>query len=330
MTILKKLSGCIIGAAIIAMSGFASAQPLQDVSIGLSSASFGTAAARIAEQLGLYEKHGLKPKFIVMDSASAATTALISRSIQAALSGPGDLIAAQARGQKVVVIANTYGAFAATVVLSKSAIDKLGVSATAPVTERLKALDGLLIGSTSPTSASTFALKGSAEAAGAKVRFTYIGQPAMPAALESGAIQGYIASAPFWAPPVTKGSGLVWISGPKGEFPPETIPAGSGHLQAMRDVAEANPEFMKSLSAVFTDLGKAIAERPAEVKAAVSKLFPDLDEATLDLLFASESPAWAAKPLTVKDMAHEIAFVKASGVPLSQIDSIDPASLLFP
>jgi hypothetical protein len=66
------------------------------------------------------------------------------------------------------------------------------------------------------------------------------------------------------------------------------------------------------------------------VKAAVAKLFPDLDGLTLDLLFASESPAWAAKPLTVNDMAHKIVFVKASGVPLTQIDSIDPASLLCP
>ena len=155
-------------------------------------------------------------------------------------------------------------------------------------------------------------------------------QPAMTAALESGAIQGYIAGAPFWAVPVVRGSGVLWISGPKGELPSEYTPASASGLQAMRDAAEANSDVMKRLAAVQADLARAIDERPADVKAAVARLYPDLDAKTLDLLFASESRAWKARPLTAKDMAHEVAFVKLNGVQLPQIDSIDPASMLFP
>ena len=62
----------------------------------------------------------------------------------------------------------------------------------------------------------------------------------------------------------------------------------------------------------------------------MAKLYPDLDAPTLDLLFASESLAWKAKPLTPEDMAHEIAFVKANGTAPPQVDSLNPASLLFP
>ena len=68
----------------------------------------------------------------------------------------------------------------------------------------------------------------------------------------------------------------------------------------------------------------------SEVKAAVAKLYSGLDAPTLDLLFAAESLAWKVKPVTAKDMAREIAFMKSTGTPLPQIDSIDPASMLFP
>ncbi|WP_267214401.1 ABC transporter substrate-binding protein [Chelatococcus asaccharovorans] len=301
---------------------------LRDISIPISSLSFGTAAIRIAKELGLFEKHGLNAKIIVMDNANSATTALISKSVEVVLSGPGELVAAQGRGQKVVAIANTYNGLSASLVLAKDVAEKTGVSPNAPVAERLKALNGLIIGSTSATSSYTVSFKGAAEAVGANIRFTYMAQPAMVAALEKGAIQGFIAGAPFWGVPVVRDKAVLWLSGPKAELPPQNLPASSVSLQTMQDFATANPELMKSLAAVIADLGKAIEERPAEVKAAVAKLYPDVDAKTLDLLYASEAAAWKARPLTAADMAHEIAFVKSTGTSLPQIDSVDPASML--
>jgi ABC-type nitrate/sulfonate/bicarbonate transport system substrate-binding protein len=330
MDIASIFRGCIVAAAILATSGTACGQQAREVTLGVATGSMVASSARIAKEMGLFERHGLNAKLVILDSANAATTALISKSVEAAVSGPGELVVAQGRGQKVVAIANTYGGLGGSLVLAKSVADKLGVSPSAPISERLKALDGLLIASTTATSSYTVSFRGAAKAAGANIRSTYMAMSTMPAALESGAIQGYVASAPYWAAPVIKGSGVLWISGPKGELPAEFAPASSASLQVMRDVAEGNPDLIKRLAAVFADLVKAIDERPGDVKAAVAKLYPDLDPKTLDLLFASESRGWKAKPLMAKDMAHEIAFVKANGAPLPQIDSVDPALMLFP
>ncbi|CAH1654217.1 ABC-type nitrate/sulfonate/bicarbonate transport system substrate-binding protein [Chelatococcus asaccharovorans] len=319
------LRGLVCAACLVSVPAMAQ---LRDISIPISSLSFGTAAIRIAKELGLFEKHGLNAKIIVMDNANSATTALISKSVEVVLSGPGELVAAQGRGQKVVAIANTYNGLSASLVLAKDVAEKTGVSPNAPVAERLKALNGLIIGSTSATSSYTVSFKGAAEAVGANIRFTYMAQPAMVAALEKGAIQGFIAGAPFWGVPVVRDKAVLWLSGPKAELPPQNLPASSVSLQTMQDFATANPELMKSLAAVIADLGKAIEERPAEVKAAVAKLYPDVDAKTLDLLYASEAAAWKARPLTAADMAHEIAFVKSTGTSLPQIDSVDPASML--
>jgi ABC-type nitrate/sulfonate/bicarbonate transport system substrate-binding protein len=96
----------------------------------------------------------------------------------------------------------------------------------------------------------------------------------------------------------------------------------------MRSQADANPALVKRLADVFADLGKAIEERPADVKAAVAKLYPSLDAATLDLLLSAEMRAWSTRPLTVKDMAHEIAYIKLAGTPIPRLDSLDPAAML--
>jgi ABC-type nitrate/sulfonate/bicarbonate transport system substrate-binding protein len=162
------------------------------------------------------------------------------------------------------------------------------------------------------------------------MRITYMAPPAMASAPEAGAVQGFIAGAPSWAPPVIRGTGVVWISGPKREFPAGNMPTSQGNLQAMADFAQANPDLMQRLAAVIADVAAAVGERPAEVKAAVAKVYPALDAATLDLLFASESAAWRARTLTPEDVRHDIDFVRSSGIELPTIDAVDPASVLLP
>ena len=126
------------------------------------------------------------------------------------------------------------------------------------------------------------------------------------------------------------GSGVLWLNGPKGDFPVEFTPVSAMAVNTMRDYAEANPDIIRRVAAAFAEGARAVTERPAEVKAIVAKLYPDLDAATLDLLYAAESLGWRTAPLTPADMVREIAFVKSTGAQLPEIDRVDPASMLFP
>ncbi len=325
----RDLSVAGLAAAFAGFSRPALAQGLQDVSIGHTPSLSGF-AARIAQELGLYAKHGLNARLIQVDSANAGATAVISQSLDAAVSGPGELIAANARGVKVVAIANVYGGLNAHVILAKAVAAKTGVSPSAPVADRLKAMDGLVFGSVSPTSAFTVTMRTATEDVGAKLRFTYMAQPTMQAALESGAIQGFIASAPFWVPATMNGSGVIWISGPRGEFPRVRTPSHSASVQVMREFIDAKPEVAKNLAAVYADLAKAFVDRPTEVKAAIPRLFPSVSAAMVERFYDLEAQGFAAKPLTIEDMVHEIAYVKASGANLPGIDAIDPRTLIHP
>jgi ABC-type nitrate/sulfonate/bicarbonate transport system substrate-binding protein len=329
MRISSILGRLLLGAASLAIAGAASAEPLQTVNFGLSSNSLGAASFRIAKELGLFEKHGLEPKFSAMDTAAAVTAALISGSVQVATAAIGELVAAQARGQPVVEVTNSYGGLSGTMVLSKAVADKLGVSPNAPIDQRLKALNGLVIASTAGTSINTTAYQAAANRVGAKYRATFMAQDAMPAALDSGAVQGFVSAAPYWSLPITKGTGVLWISGPKGELPADLTPSTSNFLMVLRPYAEAHPDLIKRIDAVYQDFIKALNERPDAVEAVIAKLFPSLDKPTVDMLFGMESYAWKAKKLTVDDMRKDIGFLKASGANVPNIDRIDPASLLW-
>jgi ABC-type nitrate/sulfonate/bicarbonate transport system substrate-binding protein len=329
MTDLSRRTALGLGAATLALSNSAFAQQLREVPIGLSSTSFATAPCLAAREMGLFQKRGINPKIVVLDSAAAAMGALVSRSISFVLAGPGELVTAQGHGQDVVLITTLYYGLSVSVTMSKAAVQKLGISPDAPAATRLKALDNVVIATPSAGSAVTAALRGAAKQQGATVRFTYMSQPAMIAAIETGAIQGFIASAPFWAIPITRGTGDLWISSAKREFPAEVSPSHAISVQAMREFAQNNRDLVALINAVFADFIKAMEERPAEVKAAVAKVYPDLDAKTLDLLFAAESLAWNRPALTAADMRHDIAFMKENGVPLPEIDKVDPATMIF-
>jgi ABC-type nitrate/sulfonate/bicarbonate transport system substrate-binding protein len=306
-----------------------SADQVGEVTIGQNSPSLPAAASRIANELGLFAKHGINAKIIPMDSASVTTMGVISGSLEFETSGPTDVVVSQARGQQLVAVASIYSGFAGVLVLSKPVAGKLGVSPEGPVNARLKALDGLLIATPSATSTYTFALKSAAEAQGAHIKFIYMAQPAMVAALKTGAVQGFMAGSPVYAGPILDGSGVLWIDGPKRELPNQYTPVNALTLNTRRDFAIANKDLVSRMAAVYADLAKAFLERPSDVKAAIHRLYPDLSPATLDLVFVTESHGFTTKPLTVADMAHEIQFVKASGIPLEGTDKLDPASMVF-
>lgn len=300
------LAGAGAMAATLAMPAIVRAQAAPtELAISMSSNAMPFGGLRIAQQMGLFEKHGFKARLIVSESGNAATTALISRSVQFAGSGPSQALTARARRQELVIVANLYRGLSGSLVLSKAAIDKTGVKPDAPVAQRIKALDGMTVASPSATSAYTGPIKNAAEQQGVKVRLVYMAQPAMPAAIETGAIQGMIAAVPFSTVPVIKGTGLLWISGPKAEFPAEFMPTSSACLQTTEAYAKANPDVVKRLQDMVLELAKVIQEHPAEAKAALGRAYPDFDPATLDQAFATDSANWAKPIFTVADMEQE-------------------------
>jgi ABC-type nitrate/sulfonate/bicarbonate transport system substrate-binding protein len=322
--------GVVAGLSVSLFAPAVRAQPkLTDVTIPISSTSFATASVRAADLLGCYGRNGLNVKFPIMDTGANLTAALVSGSVQFILGGSGEQVAAFVRGQPIITLTNVYWGMSASIVLAKDVADRTGVSTSAPARDRFKALDGLLIAGPSPTSTYTNSFKGAAEAVGAKIRFTYMGQPAMVSALEAGAIQGYAAGAPFWGSQVARGKAVLWLSGPKGDLPSENTPASITAFQTMRQVADANPGLMRQVIASYRDFSDILEKTPEKVREVLGKLYPDVEPATLDILFNAEKDAWKIRPITTESMKQEIDFMRNSGSSLPGIEKLDPATMFF-
>jgi ABC-type nitrate/sulfonate/bicarbonate transport system substrate-binding protein len=298
------------------------------ITIAVSSNALLYGGLFIAEKAGLFGQQGIMPKIVVMDSGNAAMTALISRSAQFAASGPGEVLTARSRGQKVVILGNFYRGFSASVVLAKATAEKSTVAPGAPVAERLRALNGLIVAAPSATSAYLHPIKLASEETGAKPRFVYMSQPAMVAALQSGAIQAMIGAAPYSSTAIARGLGVEWINGPRGDLPAHVQPRSSGCLQTTEQFATANPTVITRMRAVLTSLGQFLRDKPGEAKRILQQVYPQLTSAALDQAFAQNVGNWTQPALSEADIAQEIRILSASGV-VAGVDRIQPAAALW-
>ncbi len=323
----RKFPNLVLAVALLTAATAADAHEKRQISIGPSSTSIPVSGVRIAKELGLFDKHDIDAKVIALDNASVATTGLLSGSLDFAVINPTDVVITRSRGQNLVAVMSLYTEFPAVLVLSKTVADRLGVAADAPVPKRLQALNGLVIATPSATSSYTISLKSAAEAAGAKISFVYMAQPAMLAALEAGAIHGFVGSSPFYGVPVIAGKGVAWINGPQGEYPEKYALSNSIALITKEDFASRNRELVQDVVKVFEDLAAAIDQRPDEVKSAVARLFPDVDAKTLDVILKTEMTSFKARRFTTEHMTRAIDFLRLSGVALP--NDLDPAAMVL-
>ena len=303
-------------------------ETLQEAIIAVSSTSFVLAGVLLGQQAGLFERHGLKLRIVVMDSGNAAMAALLSGSVPFAVAGPSDVLTARARGQDVVIVANLYAGLAGSVVLGKSVVEKLNVAVKAPLKERLHALDGLVIAVPSATSALLAPIRAAAEEAGAKVRFIYMAQGTMPAALEKNAIQGMVASYPFAGVPVLHGTGVIWVDGPGGELPADVLPASSSCVQTTSTFIAAHKDTVRRLQQAVAAVGRFISQDHPAAQRALAAAYPQLSAEEIDLSFKQQWRNWTKPFLTEQDIRQEIKLLIAS-TKATNLERLDPTTALI-
>ena len=297
------------------------------VTLAVSSNSLAYGGLNIARKAGLFERNGIEPTISVMDSGSAAMAAVLSGSVEFCAASLGEVLAARVRGQAVVVVANMYRGLSGSLVLARTVADRLALPTGASLEARLKALDGLTVATPSATSSYTFPFRIVGQSVGVQPRFVYMGQPAMLAALQAGAIQGMIAGAPFSTLAVSTGAGTMWINGPAAELPADALPTSSACIETSQAYAQAHPEVLAGIRATFDALGRFIKDEPAAAQAMLASAYPQLDAAVIADIFRNDGPNWARPAMSLDDVRHEITLQQRAGV-LKNVESVDPASVL--
>jgi ABC-type nitrate/sulfonate/bicarbonate transport system substrate-binding protein len=145
-----QYAGRVLSLAMIALgaahgSSPALAQSPVPTTIALPAQSLLFAPLYIAQERGFFRRHGIEPKVIYV-AGPGVINAMLGKSADFSLISGGIQIAAAARNQKLVAIANTQDRFTTDIVIRDAVAKKLEMAPNADAMAKIRALKGLTIG----------------------------------------------------------------------------------------------------------------------------------------------------------------------------------------
>jgi NitT/TauT family transport system substrate-binding protein len=273
-----RLPVLVVLLAFLLGGGRAGAQ--EQSSIALPSTTLTFSSTYIADELGLWAKEGLGVKIVVIQGVGAPN-AVIAGSVDFTLTTASTFARAAERGQRMLIIANMLDRPMMELVLRS---DIAGFDANAPLAERAKLLRGRTIAVDGIyTNLHAFmqlvALKGGLDPE-QDVRVTAMPGPTMPAALATGAIDGFSSAPPFTNGAVASGKAVMLASSPRGDLP-ELLPFAYSVLMTRPALCRDHPSICRKMVQGYVAAAHFIHDHPQETVNILKKRFQPLDEALL-------------------------------------------------
>jgi NitT/TauT family transport system substrate-binding protein len=287
----RPLSGLValaVAAGVLVVGSAALAQTPEETTLAVPAFSLTFSATFLAEELGLWEKEGLKVKLSTVAGVGAANAVLAGSVDFAPVSSP-TLVRADARGQKLFAIAQLLDQMPLEAVLRKDLAEKAGITPGMPIEKRAQALRGKRMAVDSVNTINHLLLKYLARKGGLDpekdLTVTPMQPPNMVAAIKSGAIDGFLMSMP-WPVMVTRdGTAVTLMSVARGDLP-ELTPFSFIVVVTRAGFCDGKPSVCKKLVAGYKRALALMQAEPAEAVAALRKKFDRTDPAVLADAFA--------------------------------------------
>jgi NitT/TauT family transport system substrate-binding protein len=293
-----------IAAAILALATAPlQAQPApQDIVIEMPNFTFTSTPNFIADELGLWAKHGLRVK-IVQIAGVGATNAVIAGSADFVQAGGSTLTRAAARGQRLLAIANTAERNVVAITMRKEVAEAARFDAKAPLEQRAAVLRGKTFGVGAINANPHAYLLAVASRGGVKpdeLRVTALEGNAMWAAFQSRQIDGMSNSPPWPLKPVVDGLSVVIASGPGGD-PPNAINFAYNVILAKPETCEKRRQLCVAIGAVVKEAVAYLHAHPAEVLAILGTRFPNLEPKLIAAAFEEIHKSTPKVPVVTKE-----------------------------
>jgi NitT/TauT family transport system substrate-binding protein len=257
---------------------------LEDVIVAVPNFTFTLTPTLVADELKLWEKHGLRFKMVQI-AGVGATNAVISGSADFAQAGGSTLTRANARGQRLIAIANTAERNIVNITLRKELAP--GFDPKASLAQRAQYLRGKSIGVGAIQANPHAYLKVVAARSGIdpeSIKVTAMEGNAQLAAFASKSIDGMSNSPPFPLKPVLDGLSVIIASGPDGD-PPNAINFAYNVVLTRPETCEKKKSLCQKMGRVYRDATAYIHDHPKETVAILQKNFPNLEPALIESAF---------------------------------------------
>jgi NitT/TauT family transport system substrate-binding protein len=270
-----------------------------DVSLAYPNVAFTFSTAYLAEDLGLFAKHGLKLKPLTI-AGPGSTNAVISGSADFALASTTVQTRAAARGQRLLSIVNPTDRPIVQIILRKELVPNFDPKAS--LAERTR----LLRGRTIAVDAIGSILHGYplmlAKRAGFdpnEIRISPMAPPNALAAFEARQIDGFAMSMPWPIGPVLEGKATLIASGSDGD-PADMSPFGMATIITKPDTCVSRKALCMAMGHAMVEAVAYLLDRPAESLALLKKRFAALDDKVLAAGFEQIRKATPRNPVTVR------------------------------
>jgi ABC-type nitrate/sulfonate/bicarbonate transport system substrate-binding protein len=257
-------------------------QPLEDVTMAVPAVGFPFTAGYVADGLGLWAKHGLRVKTVLI-AGIGSTNAVISGSADFAQISGLSLTRAAANGQRLLAIANTLERPITEISIRKDIAAAANFDPKAPLARRAQVLKGhtFAIGGVNTVVHAYLrivALAGGLDPEG--IRVAPMAGDNMLAAMQTKAIDGMSTVLPWTRKGTVEGSSVLVASGAEGDPP---------HLSPLAfNVVATKPDTCEKRKSLCVKMGRALAEAMATIRAdakgtlaILKKTFARFDDAVL-------------------------------------------------
>jgi NitT/TauT family transport system substrate-binding protein len=292
-------------AAAVAMAAPAVAQDKQTVTIATPGAALHFYPFYVAEAEGLFEKEGIKIDWVDVGSGSRQIAAVAGGSADFAVVGMQPAITARQNGADLVSVASLFNGYAIQLVLSNAALEKTGITPDMSIDQKVEKLQGVAVGVTGIGSTTDVLLRSWLKQRGQdpeqRLTIQPLGSPpAMFAAFEQGAVDGFMLGSPFPQQAEASGLGKITID-PLTESIPELEGVPYTAIITRSALTKEKPELVQRMVNALTKAMKAQAADPDGVGAKLKSYFPDTDPA----LFAAFEPSFRGKSATTPGTSKE-------------------------
>lgn len=274
-----------IGAAALGLfAGFSIASvraqaPLQDVTMALPSEGLAYSMDYIADGLGLWEKHGLRVKTVVI-AGIGSTNAVISGSVDVAHASGVTLLRAAARGQKLLAIVGVLNRASVEIALRKSIADAGGFDPAAPLAKRAQLLRGHIISIDAVNSIDQAYLNLVAKRGGYDpdaIQLAVLKAENGLAAFGAKQIDGMAMSPPWPQSLALGGDAVIVASGLDGD-PPDMVPLTTTVVLTKPETCATRRIVCEGVGQAMKEAAAVLREHPVDaVVAILSKRLPKVD-----------------------------------------------------
>lgn len=300
-----RLTGAVAAIALLASACSSSGDeddgsgPASVTAVG-GGASMSYAVPELMDAMNIGENHDID-----LDYTGSGTSS--TNMVAAVLSGDADFafpasttaVDAIHNGADLVIVAS-FLSFASILGISTKAAEESGVSADAPVADRLAALEGLTIATSPEGSGNNALLRQILSAAGMDPdKDVEIVGVQDPSAIVGGIKQGRF-DAGFYGSGVIEaniaaGDAELWISTARGDVTDLVGDQVGGVMVTSKRTLAKRPDVVSRMFDAVVETEQLIAEDPATAGAELKKTwFPDLDQRTFDIAWGEAQHAYPA------------------------------------